>query len=164
MIDDDRFLLRAHSVALRPGPNGGIVLNTPSGTRAVQHVQAAFPLSNPGKMVMLRDAEGKEIGLLDDAAKLEPHSRRLLFEALERSYFMPRIEHIEDIAEQLNVLTWRVVTDRGPRTFQVRHARKSIRRLGRWRLVIRDVDGNRYEIPDWRRLAHRAHRLIEEFL
>jgi hypothetical protein len=77
---------------------------------------------------------------------------------------MPRIVDVLAIREKLNVLAWDVETDRGQRTFEVRYVRQNVRGLGRQRLIIRDVDGNRYEIRNWRAFPQRAQRLIERYL
>jgi hypothetical protein len=83
---------------------------------------------------------------------------------LERSYFMPRIIDIESADEELNVLSFDAVTDRGARKIEIRHPRRSFRTMPDNRVVIRDVDGNRYEIPDWTVLPAYARELIREHL
>ena len=38
------------------------------------------------------------------------------------------------------------------------------RQIGRRRVIIRDVDGNRYEIQDWTALPPRSYKQFEEYL
>ena len=130
-----------------------IVMRTAGGENVrIGAMAMAFPLSRPGRMIVLRDADGRELGILDDMRKLDDRSHGIVREEIDKMYFMPRILDIEDYREELGVLTVRAMTDRGERTFQVRHVRKNLRRLGGTRLMIRDVDGNRYEIRDWTKL------------
>ena len=164
MSDDDLGILRADTLKFTRDQDGRVFLHRHANTIAVGSVMSAFPLTSPIKMVSIRDEEGTEIGLIDDVRRLDPDSQRIIREELERSYFMPRITDVLDVREELNVVIWEVETNRGPRKFEVRHVRQNIRRMGRRRLVIKDVDGNRYEIRDWIKLPPLAQKLIQNYL
>lgn len=157
-------MIRASDVRFERQGQDDIVLRTGSRTRRIGNVVTAFPLSSPNRMVQLRDEEGREIGILDDIRDLDKDSRRILQERLDRSYFMPRILDVEGMELDLGVETWKVVTDKGPRTFMVRNPRANVRKMGRQRLIIKDVDGNRYDLRNWTRLSPRAQRLIQGHL
>jgi hypothetical protein len=158
------FLLNAAEVRFRRDEDGRVQMLRDGGSTAVSGLVAAFPLSRRRRMIAVRDREGREIGILDDTRQLDDTSQAIVRYELERSYFMPRILDVLDIEENLSVVEWQVETDKGPRRFQARGVRKNIRRVGRRRLVIKDVDGNRYEIPDWTDLPAAAQRLIEPYL
>ena len=158
------LLLDAKDVRFERDPEDQVRMRRDGETRTVGTVAMAFPLSNPKRMVVVRDESGSEVGILDDLRQLDTDSRQVIREELEKSYFMPRIVDVERIEEELSVVTWRVATDHGPRTFQVRASRASIRKLGGRRVIIRDVDGNRFLISDWLELPPRARRLVEEHL
>ncbi|MFP4056053.1 MAG: DUF1854 domain-containing protein [Candidatus Brocadiia bacterium] len=164
MPDHDIALLKASELRVRRDEEGCLILTYGGRTQPLGSVMGAFPLTRPGRMVSLRNAEGEEIGMLDNVGALDPESRDIMRQELERSYFMPRILDIADIREELNVVTWEVETNRGPRTFQVRNVRQNVRRMGRRRFVVKDVDGNRYEIRDWANLPAPAQKLIEVYL
>lgn len=163
-VPDTGVLLRAAEVSFRRDDQGNVLLKADGREQIVAGVMSAFPLTLPLGMVSLRDGEGREIGILDEVRQLEPDSRRILAEELERSYFMPRITDIRDVQETLNVVEWDVHTNKGPRTFQVRRVRQNVRRMGERRFVIKDVDGNRYEIRDWIELPPYAQKLLEPYL
>jgi hypothetical protein len=160
MPDTDTFVLEPADIRLGRATDGQVLLHRGEQVVNVGSVMSAFPLTRPGHMVSIRDEEGEEIGLLRNVAALDPRSRRIMEEELERAYFMPRIRDIVDIREELSVVTWEVETDRGPRQFEVRNVRQNVRRMGRRRFVIKDVDGNRYEIQDWADLPPAAQRII----
>ena len=157
-------ILTAENISFRKDTEGNILLNKDEQEQVIANVTAAFPLSDPQKMISLRDHDGQEIGILDDVSRLDPHSKWIISEALERSYFMPRITDILDIQENLNVIEWEVETDKGLRTFEVRNVRKNVRRIGQRQLIIKDVDGNRYEIRDWMTLPPHPQKLLEPYL
>lgn len=130
----------------------------------LSHILSIYPISNKTSFLALRDQQGKEIGILDSIDKLDSDSKKIVWEELERSYFLPRIKDIHAINEKLSVLTWEVSTNRGFRAFQVRNPRKNVRAVTNRRFIVKDVDGNRYEIRNIGNLPARAQTLIAEFI
>ncbi|MBS3733779.1 MAG: DUF1854 domain-containing protein [Phycisphaerae bacterium] len=163
-ITTDEFLIRAEAVRLRRSDDGGVVLIRDGREQSVGRITAAYPLTHPRRLVSLRDADGQEVGLLDNVKDLDADSRQIVRQELDRSYFMPRIMDVVDLREELNVVRWDVQTNKGPRTFLVRNVRRNVRRIGQRRFVIKDVDGNRYEIRDWITLPSAAQKLLEPYL
>ncbi len=157
-------ILKASECTCRREPSGRLNISFPGGEFENVHMVPTFPLSCRGRMVAVLNAEGEEVAMLDRIGGLEPSSRRVAIDELERSYFMPRILLIEADKEELGVLTLDVLTDRGPRTVQIRNPRRSFRKLPNNRVAIRDVDGNRYEIRDWTNLDSYARELIGQYL
>ncbi|OGG54942.1 MAG: hypothetical protein A3F84_06920 [Candidatus Handelsmanbacteria bacterium RIFCSPLOWO2_12_FULL_64_10] len=123
----------------------------------------AFPITDRDRFIILKDQEGQEIGIVRDASDLDPKSRAALIAELERVYFMPKITFVHNIEEQFHIPKWEVETDRGPRVFEIRSGRhnQDLRSLGSGRILIRDADGNQYEIPDYRKLDPVSQTLIE---
>lgn len=157
-------VLSAIDVTCRRQDNGHLVLTHPRLHVEDVHLISTFPLSRPQRMVVVRDSNGNEVAFLDDVSKLDADSRHVVAEELERSYFMPRITEILNTEEKLNVLTIEVETDRGPRTIQIRNARRSIRKLSGKRVIICDVDSNRYEIGDWTALSAYGRDFLAQYL
>ncbi len=135
------------------------------------HPALAFPISQANRMLVLRDADLAEIGIFDDYLTVDDQSRVVLQEELKKAYFMPRIERILSVREQAGVITFEVVTDRGPRTIEVpqTHSRRravasAVLTLPGGRVIIHDADANRYEIPNLADLDARSQALLDEFL
>ncbi|MFO7821647.1 MAG: DUF1854 domain-containing protein [Lentisphaeria bacterium] len=128
------------------------------------HLIPTFPLSHRNLMVAILNADGEEVAFIDDACKLDSESKRNVKYEIERAYFMPKIQDIYSEKDVLGVITLETQTDRGPRTVQIRNARRSIRKLPNNRIVIRDVDSNRYEIPDWTKLPIYGRDLLEQYM
>ena len=157
-------ILDAASLRLERSQDGEPVAVIGERRITLGHILSVFPISNREHFVSLRDVEGTEIGIVEEAHALEGESRRILREELERSYFLPRITDITGVADKLGVLTWRVDTDRGPRTFEVRHPRRNVRSVGGGRYIVKDVDGNRYDIRRLSNLGPKSQFLMREFV
>ncbi len=135
------------------------------------HLTLACPLSDAKRMLILRDADLAELGIIDDYLSVDEQSRQVLEGELEKAYFMPRILRILSAREARAVVTFEVKTDRGPRTIELsqshsRHHLHStpVRTLPGGRVLIHDVDANRYEIPNLADLDARSQALLDEFL
>ena len=127
-------------------------------------VKRAFPLSRDDCFIVVQDRKGKEIGSLARLDALDRDSRQAVEDELERAYFTPRIQRIAKVTTANRVPRWEVETDRGPRAFEIYSSRRDVRLLGDGRVLVQDADGNRYEIPDYRRLDPASQALVEEML
>ena len=122
-----------------------------------------FPFSKPGRFLALNDSEGKEIGVVRDPEALSSQTRQVLLEEAEKAHYAPRISKIKAITEAFGVTEWEVETNEGSRRFQVRGGRESIRVVG-CRVVVTDVDDNRFEIGDLRALDRKSQALLDQYL
>lgn len=159
-------LLAADAVKLRRRAGDGLVLHIVDCKAGVEEhlsvqVHAPFPLTAPGRYVAFCDQEDQQIGLLEDIRQLDPESRSLVEEALQFRYFLPKITQILSVAWDNGIIKWKVVTDRGPHTFEVL-SRYDVRALGANRFLVRDIDGNRYDIPDVAALDVKSQALLEQ--
>lgn len=123
-------------------------------------VRRAFPISDAEQLVTFTDRDGNEIGVLLDPAQLDPNSLRVLEAEMELAYFVPRITRIIDLKDEYGLRLWRVETDRGPREFATQ-SRHDVRAVSKERYIIRDVDGNRYEILDLTALDARSRSRLD---
>lgn len=124
----------------------------------------AFPLSDSDSYISVRDSEGNEIGMLESLSRFSDSTRRLLEEELGRRYFTPVIEKIRSIEEEFGYSYWDVDTSAGQRRFTVRRGHNNLVQLGGRRVLVIDVDGNRFEIEDYTSIDSRYSRLIESLL
>ena len=124
-------------------------------------VVRCFPISAGGRFIALHDNKDEELGVIADIDALDSDSREVLADALARTYFRPQITAVYAITEEHHIPRWQVATDRGSRTFEIRSSRRDIRVLPQGRVLIRDADGNQYEIVDYRRLDSASLALVE---
>ena len=130
---------------------------------AVKLYQSA-PLSAPGRYLSLLNGKGEEITLIGALEDLPPETRAVAVEDLARRYLTARIERIADIRTEFGVTYWNVVTDRGARDFVIQNLSESCIWISERHLLLIDVDGNRFEIPDRRSLDLPSREQLEAVL
>ena len=129
----------------------------------VRRVVRAFPLTMPWRYIILIDENGGEVGLLRDLKCLDEKSMKVLKEELERVYFIPKIKKIHRIKEEFGILIWETETDKGPRRFEVT-SRRNIKKMGKRRIILRDADGNLYDIRDYADLDQKSIIILESVI
>lgn len=126
-------------------------------------VRRAFPWSEPGRFLSLRDHEDVEIVLVTDPAELDPQSRHALEQALVQAGFVFDVTAVYEIDEEVEIRTWRVETRQGPRSFQTR-LDDWPRTLPEGGLLIRDVAGDLYRLQDLARMDPHSRELLWAFV
>ena len=129
----------------------------------IKRVVRAFPLTMPWRYVILIDENDREVGLLRDLGDLDETSMKVLKDELERVYFIPKIKKIHRIKEEFGVLICETETDKGPRRFEVT-SRRDVKKMGKRRIIVRDADGNLYDIPDYADLDQKSIILLESVI
>ncbi|MHC4915232.1 MAG: DUF1854 domain-containing protein [Planctomycetota bacterium] len=121
-----------------------------------------FPWSAEGRWISLRDEEEKELALIEDVRDLDRTSRAALVRALDEAAFMLVVESVEEVEEEFELRRWRVNTRQGERSFQTR--------LDDWPrgtpgggLLIRDLSGDLYFVPDVAEMNEQSRRLLWAF-
>ena len=122
---------------------------------SVQH------LSHPSHCITFLDDKGRELCTVDRIDDLPGPARQLVREELATYYLDNTIEHINELESEFGIAYWDVETPRGRRDFVVKDAQSSITWLSPTRLLIVDVDGNRFQISDLQALDRRSQRLLE---
>ncbi len=123
-------------------------------------VSRAFPLSDPAHYIGFLDGGGKDIGILLDPDPLDVESRKVVDEELEKRYFVPVVERVLTVKEEFGSVYWRVETDRGEVEIVIRNLRDSIQELSASRVIITDVDGNRFEFPDITKIDGKSQGIL----
>lgn len=131
----------------------------PVGVRPVR----LFPLSDPEGYIALLDHDEKEVALVRGLAGLDVASRQALLQELETTYIVPQVLRIESIEEEFGVLHFVAHTDRGAHRFDVR-GRDEIQFVRPGYYIIRDIDGNRFEIPNLFALDDASQAILDPYL
>lgn len=127
-------------------------------------VLRAFPLSHETLYLSVRDSEQKEIGMISDLAIYEGEQRGFIEAELERRYFLPSIKVIHQVKQDFGYYHWHVETDRGEKSFISRKDSSQVIQLPDGRVIVLDVDGNRYEIKSAKDLDPKSFKQIELLL
>lgn len=119
-----------------------------------------FPLSGNNRYITLLDSDMKEKAIIRDLALLDPDSRAAVEGCLAEYYIIPKIIGVLGVSDKFGVHTWTCLTDRGIRKFRIRDRHISIKMLYDGRVLVRDVNDNRYEIEDINKLDKKSRRLL----
>ncbi len=154
--------------------NGGFVsLDIPAdGDAPAEHydrirVVRSFPFTSPETYISIRTVEEKsrEIGIIRDLNKdVSKETREMLTEQMSLRYFTPVITKINDIKEEYGHAYFDVETNEGPCKFVIYMNASSVVNLSDVRLMISDLDGNRFEIPDYTKLTSAELKKLDLFL
>ena len=126
----------------------------------VKIVRAA-PLSHPDRYISFLDSEDEEICMVEDLGQLDEATRAIVNDELDRRYLTSTVRQINSVRNEFGTSYWDVDTDRGEREFVVQNVAENARWLGANRLLIIDVDGNRFEFPRLDKLDKKSLRLVE---
>ncbi len=122
-----------------------------------------FPVSRGGSYITLLNTDGKEIAVIRDMDELDIDSAVVVENSLNDYYLVPFITGIISITEKSGTLTWRVKTNRGEKSFEIRNRNHDIRVYSDGCIRIRDADDNRYIIEDYYTLdKHSLHLLSSD--
>lgn len=124
----------------------------------------AFPFTMKDEFISVLDKDGKEYGMIRHLNVFEGEMREIFERELARKYFSPEIKKIKSLKERFGYSYWEVETDRGPMSFAVYDTFRNIAKITDRRLVVTDVDGNRYDIMDVYALDSKSYRNIDMYL
>jgi hypothetical protein len=123
-------------------------------------VRRTFPVTDPDHYILLLDASDEEIGIVESLSGVPAETREILEQHLERYYFATHINAIRSVQSRHGVTTWDLDTNRGPRTIYLKD-RGDIRRISDHRIVLIDMQGIRFDIPDTRKLDTISRTFID---
>ena len=160
-VTDGLKFLDASSIRIERNAFEELVVQLPDGSiqTRVEPVYA-FPVSETSRYIALRDEDSNEIGIIEDIKHLPHESRKTLVEELRKRYFMPKITKINALEGQFGITQWVVETSQGDVQFSLR-SRYDIVTLENGRVLIKDADGNRYEIENYNKLDPQSIVLLE---
>lgn len=150
------------TIALKNHGDGRLVAVVGERTVPVK-LRQCFPWSEPTRYVSLRDADDKEIALIDSPASLDTGSRQALELALAEAGFVLEVTRALEIEEEIEIRQWTVETKQGNRSFQT-HLDDWPRVLPDGGLLIRDVAGDLYRLADPKSLDKKSRALLWAFV
>lgn len=136
---------------------------TIDGDRSYTRVKVvrAAPLSHPARYISLLDEKDEEVCMIPDVKELDGEMRAIVEAELDRRYLTAAVRRVLSMRNEFGTSYWDAETNRGRREFVVQNAAESAQWLGEHRLLLVDVDGNRFEIPDLRELDRKSLSLVE---
>lgn len=120
----------------------------------------AAPLSQPKRYLGLLDGKDKEITMVTDPSTLPADQFEILENELNRRYLTAQVERIVKCSTEFGATYWTVDTDRGRKEFVTQSLQENALWMGRYQLLLIDVDGNRFEISDLRTLDPASQKML----
>ena len=123
------------------------------------------PRSRPGTHLSLLDYKGEEIlALAHPKEDLGPDSWDALRRELRARDLTALVSRIVSAHQEYGATYWSVETDRGPRDFVTQNLSENAIWFGENRLLLLDVDGNRFEIAALDQLDAASRQLVDGVL
>lgn len=129
-----------------------------------------FPLHQPEKYLSVRrQAESHrdrntEVGIIEDLSSFSEKEKALVIKDLEKRYFVPEIIKVKNVKEEFGHTYWETVTTSGERNFTTFDMSTSLVRISENSVLLIDVDGSRYLIPDLKNADDKAIKALDIWL
>lgn len=160
-----RFLTSENATFART--EGGFV-SLKTGDKEYERVgiYLTFPLTEPEEYISIREADekAKEIGIIENLSRLSKDQQEMIREQIRLRYFMPIIKKVLDIKDEYGYAYWHVMTDFGVCRFTTQMSGDAVVSLSESRLLITDIDSNRYEISDFYALSVLERKKLDLFI
>jgi hypothetical protein len=124
----------------------------------------SFPLSSTDHYIVFLNRKNEEIGTIRSLMELAPSQRAPVQEEITRRYLINEVKLVNALRAEGDTLYFDVETSRGRREFVVRANRETVIGLDRWRVLLIDVDGNRFEISDLRQMDAQSQAVLQQVL
>lgn len=119
-----------------------------------------FPVTGLSEYITFLDENGEEQFILRKLDNMAPDQRELLLNCLEEYYRIPKITRLISRSEKHRIWLWNVETDKGEYTFEIINHIQSMKMFYDKRILIKDGNDNRYEIPNIYEMDKRSQKLI----
>ncbi len=125
-----------------------------------------FPFTQTDEFISIRTADehSKEIGVILKLSEWKEETKEMLNEQLNLRYFTPLITRIHNIKDEYGYAYFDVETNHGNCKFTIQMGSNAVVHLSDTRILILDIDENRFEIPDITKLTAREKRKLDLFL
>ena len=147
--------------------SGGFVNFTFEGVKYERvKVVRLFPFTDADKYISIRENTDKarEIGIIETLEDFDEETKEIIREQLRLNYFTPVIKKIMSIKDEYGYAYFHVMTDKGECNFAINMASNAVTKLSDSRLIITDLDENRFEIRDVNALTQKERRKLDLFL
>lgn len=124
----------------------------------------ASPIKFPGQYLALLDSKEQEIITVKDPATLPPASLEAVKAELKRRYLTSTVLSIDKAKVEFGATYWHVTTERGEKDFVTQSLQENAQWMGDRHLLLIDVDGNRFEIPNIDDLDLRSREILESIV
>ena len=128
-----------------------------------------MPLEMPMEYISVADTEDKEIGILKTVADLPKAQQDVVVKELDNRYYSPQVLEVISVQDKLGYVYMELqLRNKQGKEYKkncaVKDVSRNIRMLTNTSVIIFDVDGNRYMIPDVTVLNRQSMRKLDAYL
>ena len=128
-----------------------------------------MPIEQPFHYISVADSENKEIGILKAVDDLPDVQRQVVIAELDNRYYSPEVLEVTDVQDKLGYVYLEMhLKNKQGREYNkncaIKDVSRNIRMLTDTSVIIFDVDGNRYIIPDVTLLNRNSMRKLDAYL
>ena len=131
-------------------------------------LRRAMPDRYPSEYISVADHDNKEIGMIKALTDLSDEQLPIVSDELDRRYYCPEILEIKSVRDKLGYVYLEMEVfvggEKHERSAAVNDVNKNIRMLGTNRLIVFDVDGNRFLINALDKLDGKSLRRLEPYM
>ena len=131
-------------------------------------LRRALPVGRPTEYISVADGENKEIAIIKSLRDLSSEQMAIVADELNKRYFCPEVYEIKSVKDKMGYvyMEMNVGTETGKfdKNCAIKDVSRNIRMLDDDRLLIFDVDGNRYIISSLAALDKKSVKRLEPYL
>ena len=131
-------------------------------------LRRALPMKDPSSFISIADEENKEIALIRKLSDLDDDQLSIVNDELNRRYYCPMVKEVKSVKDKMGYVYMEMVLIMHNEVFDkncaVKDVNKNIRLVGDNRLIIFDVDGNRYIVQSLNGLDKKSLKRLEPYL
>ena len=128
----------------------------------------ALPIGKPDSYISVADDENKEIGIIRDIGDLSHTQRDVVREDLAKRYFCPSVQSVKSVKDKMGYVYMELILTGAGTTYEkscaINDVNRNIRMIDGSRLLIFDVDGNRYIIENIQALDKKSMSRLEPYM
>lgn len=158
--------LTPENAAFSETAGGFLTLNYEGEDKGQINVICTFPFTAPDEYLSVRTADDKmtEIGIIENINEFDAATVAIIKKQLEIRYFMPEILKVFSVKEEYGHTYWSVLTNKGKHKFTSPSGSSGSVIRKENRVIIKDSDQNRYEIPDLTKLTAKEMKKLDLYL
>ena len=131
-------------------------------------LRRALPMKDPSAFISVADEENKEIGLIRYLNDLSDDQINIVNDELNKRYYVPEVMEVKSVKDKMGYVYMELVLKMHGEKFDkncaVKDVNKNIRLIDDNRLIIFDVDGNRYVVSSLAQLDKKSLKRLEAYL
>lgn len=144
--------------------NGFLIMTLDGESKGRVKLIRTYPYSLTDEYICVHDLDDNEIGIIRDLKELDQNSKESAEKELQDRYYCPTVTAVKSVKERMGHFYFQTVVDGKEKNFTVRDITRNMRFASDDTLLIFDMDGNRYMIPEFEKIESKSKRLLEPYL